>query len=214
MMGYPAVRRAGVTSLARAVAAARPVTGMTFGANASPADCAVTDDVVRRAQAGDLEAFEALYRACAPAVQRLCRRMAGTDADPGDLVQDVFVRAWEKLASFRGESSLATWLHRLGVNVILERLGASRRDALRFSDDAMDDLPSPRGETSASRIDARLDLDRALALMPAGARTVLVLHDVHGYSHDEIAQMTGTAPGTSRAQLWRARRHLLRILGT
>ncbi|HEY7876762.1 MAG TPA: RNA polymerase sigma factor [Gemmatimonadaceae bacterium] len=189
---------------------------MTSGANA-PRSTAAADgasmmgDAVRLAQAGDLRAFESVYRAHVTAVYALCRRMVGDDSEARDLVQDIFVRAWEKFASFRGESSLATWLHRLGVNVILEHLRTSRRDALRFADDPVDDVPA-HGASAAERIDARLDLDAAIARLPSGARIVLVLHDLHGYSHDEIARLTGIAPGTSRAQLWRARRHLMRML--
>lgn len=165
---------------------------------------------VERAQQGNVEAFERLYRAHAPAVHALCRRMVGDERESRDLVQDVFVRAWQRLPSFRGQSSLATWLHRLAVNVVLERLRSAKRDALRFIDDPSDEgLPSPATEAG---LDMSMDLDRALAVLPAGARSVFVLHDLHGYSHDEIAQMAGIAPGTARAQLWRARRALMRLL--
>src|SRR5262245_53450871 len=88
-------------------------------------DAGGIDDVVRRAQAGDVEAFESLYRANATAIYALCRRMTGDEREARDLVQDVFVRAWERLTSFRGQSSLGTWLHRLGVNVVLERIRAT-----------------------------------------------------------------------------------------
>jgi len=167
------------------------------------------DDVVRRAQRGDVGAFESLYRAHSPAIFALCRRMVGSDGEALDLVQDIFVRAWERLTTFRGQSSLATWLHRLGVNVVLEQLRSSKRDALRLieGDDTTFGSRSPGGQ-----VEARIDLDAALVQLPSGARTVFVLHDIEGYSHDEIAQMTGIAPGTARAQLWRARRTLMRLL--
>jgi len=181
------------------------VTAGTAGAAAPGAS-----DVVRRAQQGDVQAFESLYRAHGPAVYALARRMLGDDGEARDAMQDVFVRAWERLASFRGDSALATWLHRLGVNVILERLRTAQRDDRRFTDDDADDTPAPRAVADA--IDARLDLDAALARLSPGARTVFVLHDLEGYSHAEIAQMTGIAAGTARAQLWRARRHLMRHL--
>ena len=176
---------------------------------ANTTDSAV-EDAVRRAQAGDVDAFGAVYRVHAPAIHALCRRMLGNDEDAREMVQDVFVRAWERLASFRGESALRTWLHRLGVNLILERLRATRRDALRFADDP-GDLPAA-GWTLDRRLDAEMDLAAALDRLPTGSRMVLVLHDIEGYSHEEIAAMTGIAPGTSRAQLWRARRHLSRML--
>jgi RNA polymerase sigma-70 factor, ECF subfamily len=176
---------------------------------AAVSDVGVVDDVVRRAQQGDVDAFESLYRTHSAGIFALCRRMVGSDGEALDLVQDIFVRAWERLTTFRGQSSLATWLHRLGVNVVLEQLRSSKRDASRLieGDDTTFGSRSPGGQ-----IDARIDLDAALVQLPGGARTVFVLHDIEGYSHDEIAQMTGIAPGTARAQLWRARRTLMRLL--
>jgi RNA polymerase sigma-70 factor (ECF subfamily) len=167
------------------------------------------DDVVRRAQLGDVDAFEQLYRAQVGAVYALCRRMVGDEREARDLVQDVFVRTWQRLPTFRGQSALGTWIHRLAVNVVLEHLRLAKRAALRFIDD---DDALPASDHSAHRLDATMDLGRALEQLPAGARSVFVLHDIHGYSHDEIAQMTGIAAGTARAQLWRARRALMRLL--
>ena len=211
-----AARRVAVTSHGRAIRGARIATEMTGESPAPPACAAATidtavADAVRRARAGDVDAFGIVYRVHAPAIHALCRRMLGNEQDARDALQDVFVRAWEKLGSFRGESALRTWLHRLGINVILERLRAGRRDALRFDDQAGDVAPS--GSTPAERAEAAIDVAAALDRLPNGARIVLVLHDIEGYSHEEIAAMTGIAPGTSRAQLWRARRHLSRILG-
>src|SRR4051812_25321871 len=176
-------------------------------AEASRADnaMAVIDDVVRRAQHGDVEAFEKLYRDHSGAMYALCRRMVGDEQRSRELVQDVFVRAWQRLPSFQGHSALGTWLHRLAVNVVLEHLRAAKREMARFIDDDEGDLSLP---ARASQPDLQMDLDRAMAQLPAGARTVFLLHDVEGYSHDEIAQMTGIAAGTARAQLWRARRAL------
>src|SRR5579884_401924 len=97
------------------------------------------DDVVRRAQQGDVSAFGTLYRQHAPAVLALCRRMTGDDREARDLVQDVFVRAWESLTSFRGQSALGTWLYRLTANVVLEHLRRERRNASRLIESALDD---------------------------------------------------------------------------
>jgi RNA polymerase sigma-70 factor (ECF subfamily) len=169
----------------------------------------VVDDVVHRAQAGDVTAFESLYRSHSPAIYILCRRMMRDEGEAKEMVQDAFVRAWERLPSFRGESAIGSWLHRLAVNVVLNRLRADRRRELA---PLTDDLAAPRVAGSALGADDRIDLDAAIARLPIGARTVLVLHDVCGYSHDEIAEMTGIAAGTSRAQLWRARRALLTLL--
>ena len=178
---------------------------------ANDASVPSADDVVRRAQQGDVDAFAWLYRVHAPAVHSLARRMLGGDDAAREMVQDVFVRAWERLGTFRGESAFGTWLHRVGVNVILNQLRVARRDVERFSDDEPDDSASVGG-LSGSGVDARIDLDAAIARLPAGARTVFVLHDIEGYAHDEIAHMLGLAPGTIRAQLWRARRQLMRDL--
>lgn len=168
------------------------------------------DEIVRRAQEGDVDAFEAVYRAHASAIHALCRRMCGDDAEAAELVQDVFVRAWERLRSFRGQSALATWLHRMAVNVVLERWRLNKRDALRTIDD-------PDGLAMDTQLplhdpDTMMDVAAATTRLPTGARTVFVLHDIEGYSHDEIAAMTGIAAGTSRTQLFRARRALARML--
>jgi len=172
-------------------------------------DIADIDDIVRRAQQGDVAAFEMIYRSHAPAMYALCRRMVGDDQQARDLVQDIFVRAWERLTTFRGQSALGTWLHRLGTNVVLERMRSTKRDALRLLDG--DDATLAVLERDPG-IDARIDLNAALVRLPGGARTVFVLHDIEGYSHDEIAQIIGIAPGTARAQLWRARRALMKLL--
>lgn len=174
------------------------------------------DVVVRRAQQGDVSAFGTLYRQHAPAVYAVCRRMVADDREARDLVQDVFVRAWEALPGFRGQSALATWLHRLAVNVVLEHLRRERRDASRLIDTlAADDDSTDSTEARQddhTRPDARMDLDAALDRLPHGPRTVFLLHDVEGYSHEEIAEMTGMAAATARVQLWRARRTLMRLL--
>jgi RNA polymerase sigma-70 factor (ECF subfamily) len=155
-----------------------------------------------------VSAFESLYRTHVTAVHALCRRLTADDRAARELVQDVFVRAWERLTSFAGQSSLATWLHRVAVNLFLEQARSAKRDAARLTD-ADDDVAFSLPEPGS---DARMDLDTALARLPAGARTVFVLHDVHGYTHEEIAQMTGTAAATARVQLWRARRALMKVL--
>lgn len=188
--------------------ARRLVTGDAHGIAPRTNDVA-DNDIVRRAQAGDVAAFESLYRTHSPAIYLLCRRMARDEHEARELLQDAFVRAWERLPSFRGESGVGTWLHRLAVNVVLGRFRTDRRRELV---PLTDDLQAPRIRGAAAGADDRIDLDAAIARLPNGARTVLVLHDVCGYSHDEIAEMTGIAAGTARAQLWRARRALLSLL--
>jgi len=167
--------------------------------------------LVVRAQAGDLEAFEVLYRANVGRVYALCYRMAGDASLAEELAQDVFVRAWQRLGSFRGDSALSSWLHPLTVNVALsERRSRRRRTSRVMSTD--DPAAFERPETKEAGPEAGVDIDRALETLPAGARAVFVLHDVEGYKHQEIAKMTGVATGTSKAQLHRARRLLREAL--
>jgi RNA polymerase sigma-70 factor (ECF subfamily) len=162
-------------------------------------------DDVARAQSGDTAAFERLYRTHVPRILALTRRMAGADrAD--ELTQDIFVRAWQKLALFRGESSLATWLHRLAVNVVIEQfrtLGTARERFLPEGDDALAHMATPID--SARGWNAAMDLHEAVERLPPGARTVFVLHDVEGYRHEEIGTLLGVSVGTSKSQLHRAR---------
>jgi RNA polymerase sigma-70 factor (ECF subfamily) len=168
-------------------------------------------EVVRRAQAGELEAFEQLYRENVRRVYALCYRLAGEAGLAEELAQEVFVRAWQKLASFRGESAFSSWLHTLTVNVALsERRTRRRRTARVLATE--DPTVFERGEPTP-RPELGVDLERALQELPPGARAVFVLHDVEGYRHDEIAQRIGVAVGTSKAQLHRARRLLREVMG-
>jgi RNA polymerase sigma-70 factor (ECF subfamily) len=163
---------------------------------------------VAAAAAGDVQAFEELYRAHLPKVHSLVRRMtAGREAD--ELTQDVFVRAWQKLGSFRGASTFGTWLHRLAVNVVIERFrsDATRRRRLHEDESIFDRLPA-----RARSGDLAMDFEAAIARLPDGARRIFVLHDVHGYKHQEIAALLDLSPGTSKAQLHRARMMLRRYL--
>ncbi len=167
-------------------------------------------EVVRRAQQGDQSAFHELYREHVGRMYALCLRLTGSAAEAEERTQDVFVQAWRKLASFRGESAFSSWLHRLAVNLVLmERRSAGRRWA-RVA--AVEDPGAlERGGEGPSPVSG-LDLERAVAALPEGARQVFVLHDVEGYRHQEIAELLGIAAGTSKAQLFRARRLLREML--
>jgi RNA polymerase sigma-70 factor, ECF subfamily len=157
---------------------------------------------VALAAGGDTAAFERLYTAHVARVHGLARRMAGPEA-ADELTQDVFVRAWQKLGTFRGEASFSTWLHRLAVNVIIERfrtLGTQRDRFLADGEEALERLSSPRPSG-----DLRMDFDNALSRLPHAARKVFVLHDVEGYKHHEIGHLLGISAGTSKSQLHRAR---------
>jgi RNA polymerase sigma-70 factor (ECF subfamily) len=172
--------------------------------------------LVARAQRGDVTAFEALYRATSGRVFALCLRMSGDQARATELVQDVFVKIWQKLSLFRGESAFTTWVHRLAVNTVLEtRRKESRRGNYEEQESGNEERETLRSEAVVARgdsIEDRLDLEYAIAKLPPGARQVFVLHDVEGYQHNEIAKMTGLAEGTLRAQLHRARKLLMEML--
>ncbi len=165
--------------------------------------------LARRAAAGDVAAFECLYRRHAGRVHGVIARLVGqVGARAEDLTQEAFVRAWQALPRFRFESAVSTWLHRLAVNTALMEL-RSRRGGPRFDadEDALDDVGTA---DSAGRGTALgMDLERAVATLPPRARAVLVLHDVEGWKHEEISAELGMAVGSSKAQLHRAR-HLLR----
>ncbi len=156
---------------------------------------------VALAAAGDSQAFERLYRRHAARVHSLVRRMVGAEADADEVTQDVFVRAWEKLGTFRGEAAFGTWLHRLAVNVALNQRKTAARSRQRFDEEAPAELLPGRQDRGAER----MDLEEAIGRLPPGARQVFVLHDVEGFRHEEIAELMGVTDGTSKAQLHRAR---------
>ncbi len=166
------------------------------------------DDCVAGAASGDVRAFEQLYKTYLPKVHSVVRRMSGgRDAD--ELTQDVFVRVWQKLGSFRGESAFSTWLHRLAVNVVIERFRqeTTRRQRMHDGEDIFETLPAP-----ARSDDAGMDFEAAIETLPDGARRVFVLHDIEGYKHREIGTLLEISAGTSKAQLHRARMMLRRYL--
>jgi RNA polymerase sigma-70 factor (ECF subfamily) len=172
------------------------------------------ESVVLRAQHGDVEAFEELYRQHAGRVFALCVRMSGDRVHAQELMQDVFIRAWERLASFRGQASFGSWLHRLAVNVVLTAARTDRRREARVAPAADLVTAESRGGWNSEPADpgTAIDLERAIAGLPPGARSAFVLHDVEGFSHAEIAELTGLAEGTIRAQLHRARKLLMEVL--
>ena len=171
-------------------------------------------EVVARAQGGDVAAFETLYRATAGRVFAVCLRMSGDRARAHELTHDVFVRAWERLPGFRGDAAFATWLHRVAVNEVLEQWRGERRRLSRVSLVGDEDEVAAERRAPAVADDpvARIDLERAIALLPPNERRVFVLHDVDGYRHGEIARVMEIAEGTVRAHLHRARRLLMEML--
>jgi RNA polymerase sigma-70 factor, ECF subfamily len=170
-------------------------------------DKAATLDYIRRAQSGDVDAFEQLYREHSPRIYALCLRLkAGDKSDATELLQDVFVKAWRRLDVFRGDCAFASWLHRLAVNTMLESARSDGRRIARVL--PMEDTSRLAGAARSSGIELKMDMENAIASLPRGARLAFVLHDVEGYQHQEIAEQLGVTVGTIKAQLHRARRLL------
>ncbi len=170
-------------------------------------DKAAALDSIRRAQAGDVNAFELLYREHAGRIYALCLRLqAGDSGDATELMQDVFIKAWRRLATFRGDCAFSSWLHRLAVNTMLENTRTDRRRVARVL--PMDDTSLLPAAARSSGVELKMDMEDAIASLPKGARLAFVLHDVEGYQHQEIAEQLSVSVGTVKAQLHRARRLL------
>lgn len=165
--------------------------------------------LVQRACRGDMRAFERLYREHSGKVYGLCLRLTRDQASAEDATQETFINAWKGLKNFETRSSLATWLHRIAVNVVLARRRRQTPD--------LEELPEPEALSEQSwTFDTSLEvreIEAAIDELPAGARDVLVLSGIYGYSHGETAQMLGVAEGTCKAQLHRARALLQARLG-
>jgi RNA polymerase sigma-70 factor (ECF subfamily) len=171
-------------------------------------------ELAARCLSGDGEAFESLYRQHANRLYNLAFRMVGP-AMAEDLLQDVFLQAHRKLATYKGDSSLGTWLYRLTLNLCLDYL-RSRHGQMAHVTDSLDEddaapVASPVRPAEANM--ARLDLERAIEQLPPSYRAVFVLHDVEGYQHDEIARLLGIAEGSSKSLLHKARMKLRARLG-
>jgi RNA polymerase sigma-70 factor (ECF subfamily) len=177
-------------------------------------------DILARAQAGDHHAFAQLYSIHKKRVYSLCLRMVGGADEAEDLTQEVFLQVHRKIDTFRGESALSTWVHRLAINVVLMHL---RKKGLQLN--SMDEMMEPASDERPGRsfgvrdpalsgaID-RLVLQRAIKDLPAGYRFVFVLHDIEGFGHNEIASLLGCSIGNSKSQLHKARLKLRKFLLT
>jgi RNA polymerase sigma-70 factor, ECF subfamily len=167
-------------------------------------------ELARRCRSGDPGAFEELYRQHAGRLYNLAFRMAGSAQEAEDLLQEVFLHAYRKLGSFRGDSSLGTWLYRLGMNQCLDYL-RGRQAKMKTATDSLDEegaaeLASPMSATPVAV--NRLDLERAIARLPEGCRAAFLLHDVEGFEHHEVARILGVSEGTSKSQVHKARMKL------
>jgi RNA polymerase sigma-70 factor, ECF subfamily len=167
-------------------------------------------DLIRRVLAGDSAAERALYDAHVDRVFRLVYRMAGDLDRAQDYTQETFIRAFGRLGDFRGEAALSTWLGSVAISVTLNGLRKVRR--LNQREVALDDVVPVGGMTSEAEPDLKARLTRAIDELPDGYRAVFVMHDVEGYTHEEIATSLGVHPGTSKAQLFRARARLREAL--
>jgi RNA polymerase sigma-70 factor, ECF subfamily len=174
-------------------------------------------DIIRRAQAGDSDAFADLFNAHKARIYALCLRMTSNTAEAEDLTQDAFMQVFRKLSTFRGDSALSTWLHRIAVNTVLMHF---RKKVLHQV--SLDERTDGEGKTVRrecggrdSRLSGTVDriaLIRALKELPAGYRTIFLLHEVQGYEHQEIAQLLECSVGNSKSQLHKAKLRIREIL--
>jgi RNA polymerase sigma-70 factor, ECF subfamily len=159
----------------------------------------------------DVPAFEELYRQHSTRLFNLAWRMCGTRADAEDLLQEIFLLAYRKLPEFRGDSSVGTWLYRLAMNRCLDHL-KSRQTRASGATTPLDEQTMPVSKRAGDGGIKRLDLERAIARLPEGARAAFLLHDVEGFQHQEIAGILGISEGTSKSQVHKARLRLRTLL--
>jgi RNA polymerase sigma-70 factor (ECF subfamily) len=163
-------------------------------------------DLAGRIKAGDGSAFEALYQQHASRLYNLATRMSGAKGDADDLLQDIFLLAYRKVGSYRGESSLGTWLYRLAMNHCLDVLRSrhAKMGLVTDSMDAPDAAPVAAPGPALSAV-SRIDLERAIRALPPACRAAFLLHDVEGFGHQEVADILGVSEGTSKSQVHKAR---------
>lgn len=157
------------------------------------------------------ESFEAMYRQQAPRIYSLACRMAGSREDGEDLVQEIFLQAYRKLGSFKGDSTIGTWLYRLALNHCLDYV-RSRQAKMKKVTESLDAEPAMAPAARKTTPIAKIDLERALEQLPDGCREAFVLHDIEGFDHKEVARLLGVAEGTSKSQVFKARLKLRALL--
>jgi RNA polymerase sigma-70 factor, ECF subfamily len=176
-------------------------------------------EAIRRAQQGDAAAFEKLYRLHSGRVFSLCVRMLKNSAEAEDLTQETFLTVFRRIGTFRGESAFSTWLHRVAANLVLMHIRKKTiaQTSLEEMTEKREENDAPRREFSAldlylNGLVDRLTLQRAIDQLPAGFKAEVVLYDIQGYEHREIADMLGCSTGTSKSQLHKTRRRLRELL--
>jgi RNA polymerase sigma-70 factor, ECF subfamily len=172
------------------------------------------DPDAQRAAAGDMDAFEKIYRRYHQRVYSHCLRMVRNSTDAEDLTQEVFIQLFRKIHTFRGDSSFTTWLHRLTVNQVLMHLRKPIVKTEKTTEDGATPIRTVRGTENPSRMAVidRIALDQAIGQLPPGYRVVFILHDIEGYEHEQIGKILGCAVGTSKSQLHKARLRLRQFL--
>src|SRR5947209_684474 len=198
--------------------AAAPATPMQAGKPLHP-DSNSLQETIRLAQQGDAAAFEVLYHLHSRRVYSLCLRMIGDSRDAEDLTQEAFLQLFRKIPPFRGESAFSSWLHRLTANIVLMRFRKKRPVSVSLDEMTRSAEDHDRPVFELGTIDARLaglpdrvNLQGAVEQLPAGYRSIFLLHDVEGYEHHEIARLLGCSVGNSKSQLHKARRRLRELL--
>ncbi|MFB3815196.1 MAG: RNA polymerase sigma factor [Terriglobales bacterium] len=184
-----------------------------------PSDEAAVRQAIEQLRAGEMQAFEYLFNTHKKRVFNLCLRMTGNHAAAEDLTQEAFLTVFRRINTFRGESRFGTWLHRIAVNCVLMHI---RERSCRITEVTMDEFDNGEEEPFRDRFGSldpalefsldRLALDNAIAELPPGYRIVIVLHDIEGYEHAEIAQLLGCSVGNTKSQLHKARMKLRRLL--
>jgi RNA polymerase sigma-70 factor, ECF subfamily len=167
-------------------------------------------ELIQQAQTGDPRAVRELYRLYSPRVYAIVKRLAGDDALAEDWAQEAWVRIFRALGSFRGEARFTTWLHRIAVNSALH--GKRWRDRRVIREAPLDETIPMRAQSDDALL--RMKLEKAMAMLPERMRQVLVLHDVEGYTHEDIAGFLGVTDGTSKSQLFKARARMRELLAT
>ncbi len=173
--------------------------------------------LVARCLAGEADAFREMYDGHATRLYNLASRMVGSPTEAEDLLQEIFLQAFRKLSSYKGESALGTWLYRLAVNLCLDRIRSKQGKMDRATvaiEDERGEVVVPGVQRRADSVVERLDLERAIAQLPASYKAAFLLHDVEGFEHHEIGDILGIAEGTSKSLVHKARLRLRAFLGT
>jgi RNA polymerase sigma-70 factor, ECF subfamily len=170
-------------------------------------------ELLSRLRTGDTRAYEDLYRQHGARIHALACRMLGDPVEAEDALQEVFLQVFRKLDGFKGDSTFGTWLYRLAMNLCVDRLRSRSSKDRRQTDSLDEQEPVPfRGRSFGDTAGGRLDLERAIAQLPDGCRSVFLLHDVEGFEHSEVATILGISEGTSKSQVHKARMKLRALL--